>query len=143
MKSIPSAFRTKGKSIVLLLLDVDGVLTDGRIIIDDRGVETKHFHVRDGQGIALLFRGGIEVGFVTARNDGVLLVSSGIAELAPDDSFQCDGGADPTTIELAVTFVEDDAFEGTITLHSGDTLVDGNSCPDERVVATGIASRQR
>lgn len=67
VKRLPAAFRKKGKSIVLLLLDVDGVLTDGRIIIDDRGVESKHFHVRDGQGIALLLRAGIEVGFLTAR----------------------------------------------------------------------------
>ena len=32
----------------LILLDVDGVLTDGAIIVDDHGVESKHFHVRDG-----------------------------------------------------------------------------------------------
>ena len=68
MKRIPAGLRNKAQNIVLLLLDVDGVLTDGRIIIDDRGVETKHFHVRDGQGIALLLRGGIEVGFMTARS---------------------------------------------------------------------------
>jgi 3-deoxy-D-manno-octulosonate 8-phosphate phosphatase (KDO 8-P phosphatase) len=54
----------------LLLLDVDGVLTDGRIIIDDRGVETKQFHVRDGQGMTLLMRAGIEVGLITARSSG-------------------------------------------------------------------------
>lgn len=70
MKRIPAGLRNKAKNIALLLLDVDGVLTDGRIIIDDRGVETKHFHVRDGQGIALLLRGGIEVGFITARSSG-------------------------------------------------------------------------
>lgn len=69
---IPARLRSKAKKIVLLLLDVDGVLTDGRIIIDDRGVETKHFHVRDGQGIALLLRGGIEVGFLTARSSAVV-----------------------------------------------------------------------
>jgi 3-deoxy-D-manno-octulosonate 8-phosphate phosphatase (KDO 8-P phosphatase) len=68
VKRIPAALRRKAKNIVLLLLDVDGVLTDGRIIVDDRGVETKHFHVRDGQGIALLLRGGIEVGFITSRS---------------------------------------------------------------------------
>lgn len=39
--------------IALLLVDVDGVLTDGVIAIDDRGVETKHFHVRDGTALAL------------------------------------------------------------------------------------------
>jgi 3-deoxy-D-manno-octulosonate 8-phosphate phosphatase (KDO 8-P phosphatase) len=68
VKRISARLRSKAKNIVLLLLDVDGVLTDGRIIVDDRGVETKHFHVRDGQGIALLLRGGIEVGFMTARS---------------------------------------------------------------------------
>jgi 3-deoxy-D-manno-octulosonate 8-phosphate phosphatase (KDO 8-P phosphatase) len=68
VKRISAGLRKKAKPIVLLLLDVDGVLTDGRIIIDDRGVETKNFHVRDGQGIALLARGGIEVGFITARS---------------------------------------------------------------------------
>ena len=68
MKRIPVGLRNKAKNISLLLLDVDGVLTDGRIIVDDRGIETKHFHVRDGQGIALLLSSGIEVGLITARS---------------------------------------------------------------------------
>ena len=68
MKTIPASLRRKAAKIRLLLLDVDGVLTDGRIIIDDRGVESKNFHVRDGQGISLLKRSGIEVGFITGRS---------------------------------------------------------------------------
>ena len=68
MKRIPVRVRKKAKKIKLLLLDVDGVLTDGRIIIDSRGVETKQFDVRDGQGIALLIRSGVTVGFVTGRS---------------------------------------------------------------------------
>lgn len=68
MKRISTAVRNKARAIKLLLLDVDGVLTDGRIILDDRGVETKHFDVRDGQGIVSLMRAGIEVGLITARN---------------------------------------------------------------------------
>lgn len=67
MKRVSGPLRQKARKIRLLLLDVDGVLTDGRIIIDDRGVETKQFHVRDGQGIALLRRAGIEVGVITGR----------------------------------------------------------------------------
>ena len=58
VKRISAALRKKARKYRLLLLDVDGVLTDGRIIIDDRGVETKQFHVRDGQGISLLLRRG-------------------------------------------------------------------------------------
>lgn len=56
----------------MLLLDVDGVLTDGGIYIDDRGVETKRFDVRDGQGITLLQRQGIRVGIITARSSNVV-----------------------------------------------------------------------
>jgi len=45
--------REKLKHIKLLILDVDGVLTDGRIIIDDRGRESKFFDVRDGHGLKI------------------------------------------------------------------------------------------
>jgi 3-deoxy-D-manno-octulosonate 8-phosphate phosphatase (KDO 8-P phosphatase) len=72
VKRISAAVRRKAKKIRLLLLDVDGVLTDGRIIIDDRGVETKQFHVRDGQGITLLRRSGVGVGIITGRSSKVV-----------------------------------------------------------------------
>lgn len=68
MKRIPAGVRNRAARIELLLLDVDGVLTDGGIIVDDRGVEAKRFDVRDGQGITLLLGTGIEVGFMTARS---------------------------------------------------------------------------
>ncbi len=55
------------KNIRLLLLDVDGVLTDGSIIYNEHGEETKVFHVRDGLGIRLLQKAGIYVGIVTGR----------------------------------------------------------------------------
>jgi 3-deoxy-D-manno-octulosonate 8-phosphate phosphatase (KDO 8-P phosphatase) len=60
-------------AIRLLLLDVDGVLTDGKIIYDDRGAEIKAFHVRDGLGIRLLIRAGIQVGIVTGRSSPALI----------------------------------------------------------------------
>src|SRR5215204_6522259 len=69
---VPAAVRRKAKKIRLLLLDVDGVLTDGSIVIDDRGVESKRFDVRDGQGIKLLQRAGIEVGFITGRRSNIV-----------------------------------------------------------------------
>ena len=72
MKRVSSAVRKKAELIKLLLLDVDGVLTDGRIIIDDNGVETKQFDVRDGQGIVSLMRAGIQVGLITARRSKVV-----------------------------------------------------------------------
>ncbi len=68
MRRITAAIRKKARGIKLLLLDVDGVLTDGRIVVDYRGRETKSFDVRDGQGIRLLERAGIEVGIISGRS---------------------------------------------------------------------------
>jgi 3-deoxy-D-manno-octulosonate 8-phosphate phosphatase (KDO 8-P phosphatase) len=93
VKPNPGALLKKAAKIKLLLLDVDGVLTDGRIVIDDRGVETKHFNVRDGQGIALLKAAGIEIGIITGRTSqvvrhrakdlGVRLVFQGVKDKLP------------------------------------------------------------
>ena len=63
----------KLKRIKLLLLDVDGVLTDGSLIYDDTGAETKVFNVKDGLGIRMLMDAGIEVGIVTGRTSRALL----------------------------------------------------------------------
>jgi 3-deoxy-D-manno-octulosonate 8-phosphate phosphatase (KDO 8-P phosphatase) len=67
VKRIPSAVVKKAQKIKLLLLDVDGVLTDGSIVVDDAGREIKRFDVRDGQGIRLLMSAGVRVGFITGR----------------------------------------------------------------------------
>lgn len=60
------------KDIRLLLLDVDGVMTDGGIIYDGNGLETKVFNVKDGHGIKMLQRCGIEVGIITGRTSRVV-----------------------------------------------------------------------
>jgi len=62
----------KLKKIKLLLLDVDGVLTDGSIIYNDNGIETKVFNVRDGLGIRLLIESEIEVYIITGRGSNAL-----------------------------------------------------------------------
>ena len=54
--------------IELVLSDVDGVLTDGRVVLDGRGIETKQFHVRDGMGIALWQKAGYRFAMVTRRS---------------------------------------------------------------------------
>lgn len=62
----------KLKTIKLLLLDVDGVLTDGGIIYNDNGTETKVFNVKDGLGIKLLLDAGVLLGIVTGRRSNAL-----------------------------------------------------------------------
>lgn len=88
-----NGLRDRLKQIKLLLLDVDGVLTDGSIIYDDNGAQTKNFNVRDGLGIRLLMKVGIGVGIITGRvsdalrhrckNLGIDLVFDGIIDKAP------------------------------------------------------------
>jgi 3-deoxy-D-manno-octulosonate 8-phosphate phosphatase (KDO 8-P phosphatase) len=53
--------------IEVLVVDVDGVMTDGVIAIDDRGIETKHFFVRDGSGIKLWQRAGKRAAILSGR----------------------------------------------------------------------------
>lgn len=60
------------KRIKLLILDIDGILTDGRIIYDNRGNELKFFDVQDGFGIVLLKRVGIETVIMTAKKSKVV-----------------------------------------------------------------------
>lgn len=60
------------QALRLLLLDVDGVLTDGGIIYTDNGSEIKIFNAKDGLGIRLLQRAGVRTGIVTGRSSGAL-----------------------------------------------------------------------
>lgn len=57
--------------IKLLVLDVDGVMTDGGIIYDENGHETKRFDVKDGLGIKLAQKAGIEIAIISGRKSAV------------------------------------------------------------------------
>jgi len=65
--------REKLQNIKLLLLDVDGVLTDGKIVYADSGEQIKAFDVKDGHGLKLLMRSGAEVVLITGRESKVVL----------------------------------------------------------------------
>ncbi len=67
MDWFPKEVLERAKQVKLLLLDVDGILTDARIIVDANGREIKHFCVRDGMGIKLLQMAGLEVGLLSSR----------------------------------------------------------------------------
>lgn len=64
--------RARAEKIRLVLLDVDGVLTDGRLYYGPEGEALKAFHVRDGLGVRLLQENGVEVGIITARKSAPL-----------------------------------------------------------------------
>ena len=58
----------RAKKIKLVVFDVDGVLTDGSLFYGDNGEEYKAFYARDGLGMKLLMRTGVDIGIITARN---------------------------------------------------------------------------
>ena len=60
------------KPIRFILSDVDGVLTDGKIVVDNQGVESKSFHVRDGIAIKLWQKAGFQFGLLTGRSSQIV-----------------------------------------------------------------------
>jgi len=64
--------QSKIKKIKLLLMDVDGVLTDGSIIYNSAGEETKAFNIQDGMGITLMRMAGLKTGIITGRRSAMV-----------------------------------------------------------------------
>jgi 3-deoxy-D-manno-octulosonate 8-phosphate phosphatase (KDO 8-P phosphatase) len=76
----------RAAQIKLLIFDVDGVLTDGRLIFGDDGQEYKAFHSRDGHGMKMLQQSGVEVGVITGRSSK--LVEQRMANLGVKHVYQ-------------------------------------------------------
>jgi YrbI family 3-deoxy-D-manno-octulosonate 8-phosphate phosphatase len=80
-------------NIELIVSDVDGVFTEGGIVFDNQGIETKRFHIRDGLGVKLWLRAGYRFGILSARTShivkvraaelGVGLVRQGVEDKLP------------------------------------------------------------
>ncbi len=119
----------KLKNIELLLLDVDGVLTDGSIVYDDNGGQIKSFNAKDGLGIRLLMKAGIQVGVVTGRssralrhrceNLGIALVCDGVE----DKGALLDELAEKTGIDVEnIAFMGDDLPDLAIMRKAGVSI---------------------
>ncbi len=109
---------TKAKKIKLLLLDVDGVLTDGRIILDSRGNEAKAFHVRDGHGIKLAQKAGIVIGLITGRSSEAVNIRA--RELGIEEVHQ---GA-REKISVYEDIISRHGFQDSEVAYMGDDVVD-------------------
>lgn len=134
--------------IKLLLLDVDGVMTDGRIIYDNDGGETKAFDVKDGHGLKLVQRAGIQVGIITGRSSKV--VARRAVELGIDLVYQ--GVKDKTVPfreilqKLAITpaevaYVGDDIVDLPVMLQVGFAATVADAVDDVKPHAHMVASR--
>ena len=119
----------------LACFDVDGTLTDGRLGFDSEGRELKAFHVRDGQGLALLRGAGIAVAFVTARAGGI--AAQRAAELGAEaciavgDKLACVRGlAQKLGVGLdAVAFMGDDLADLAVLQAAGLAVAPADAHP--------------
>lgn len=118
MKKNSQTLLSKAKKIKLLLLDVDGVLTDGTIILDNQGNELKAFHVRDGHGIKLAQRAGIILGIITGRKSEVVNIRA--RELSIEEVHQ---GAH-RKIEIYESIISKYGFRDDEVAYMGDDIVD-------------------
>ena len=94
----------RSQAIELILSDVDGVMTDGGVIFDNQGIETKRFHIRDGLGIKLWQRAGYRFGIVTARNSHIVKVRA--SELGIDIILALDASASMKAQDFHVIAME-------------------------------------
>jgi len=125
LNDFPADIRERAKRIKLACFDVDGTLTDGRLLIDAEGNESKSFHVLDGLGLKLIQRKGIAVAFVTARASAA--AERRAAELGVEshtgvsDKLQCvEGIAQRLGVSLEeVAFMGDDLADLRVMLQVG------------------------
>ena len=108
----------RARRIRLLVLDVDGVLTDGRLYLSASGEEFKVFHVRDGSGIVAVRRAGIEVAIISGRDCGAVVRRAAELGIRHVRQGVADKGA------------ELDALLGELGIAADETACVGDDTPD-------------
>ncbi len=127
--------------------DVDGVLTDGRVIIHSDGSESKHFHSRDGHGLKLLRQAGLLLFIITGRRSSVVEIRArdlGIEEvhqkavdkLAVFEDILARHGLEPRQ----TAFAGDDLIDLPILRRAGLAMAPADACPEVLAEADFVAS---
>jgi 3-deoxy-D-manno-octulosonate 8-phosphate phosphatase (KDO 8-P phosphatase) len=145
---IKEEVKLKASKIKLLLLDVDGVLTDGRIIYDSRGRDSKFFDVHDGLGVYVLHKSGIKTVLITAKSSKTITprakdmrVAEVFADIFPKsavlDKILKKYGVGPDE----VCFVGDDLVDLSIMRKVGLPVAVANAAAEIKEVAGFITAR--
>ncbi len=108
----------KASRIRLIIFDVDGVLTDGNLYLGNSGEELKTFNIKDGLGIKLLMRSGVEVGVITGRTSR--LVAQRMQSLGVEHIYQGQHHKLPAYQELVAKL----GLEAEQVAYVGDDLID-------------------
>ena len=139
----------KAKDIRLLLLDVDGVLTDGTLLYTDSTAESKSFNTQDGFGLRLLLDSGIDVGIITARKSEV--VARRARELKMTYVYQGMGNKNEAFKDIIkssgfkpyeIAYMGDDWLDLVLLVQVGLALTPANGVPEVKEVAHFITERQ-
>lgn len=141
--------KEKAKKIKLLLLDVDGVLTDGRIVYDSRGRDMKFFDVHDGLGVYLLYRAGIKTVLITAKSSRAILprardmrVAEVFADVSPKTKVLNKILAKYKVDISEVCFVGDDLVDLGLMKKAGLPVAVFNAVPEIKRAASYISLRE-
>jgi 3-deoxy-D-manno-octulosonate 8-phosphate phosphatase (KDO 8-P phosphatase) len=145
---IAKALTAKFRKIKILLLDVDGVLTDGRIIYDSRGHDLKFFDVHDGMGVHVLKKAGIPTILVTAKGSRTIVPRArdmGVIRVFADVSPKT-RVLDAIVREYGVArdelcFVGDDLVDICIMKQVGLAVAVANACAEVKRAADWVTKR--
>lgn len=134
--------------IRLLVLDVDGVLTDGRLTFDNQGNELKSFHTRDGLGLKLLQRAGVELAIISGRASRMVTdraASLGIEHVfqgEDDKSSALDALLDNTGVDPSeVAYAGDDWIDLPVMARVGLAIAVADADPEVRKRAHWVTER--
>lgn len=149
MKELNKNLQEKLAKIRVLILDVDGVLTDGRIVIDDDGKESKFFDVRDGHGLKMLLSSGVDVIFMTGRKSQVVehrAKDLGVGEVHQGiwDKLACYEGIlkRRTLTDEEVAFMGDDIVDVSVLQRVGFSATPADAEEEAKAVAHYVAEKR-
>jgi 3-deoxy-D-manno-octulosonate 8-phosphate phosphatase (KDO 8-P phosphatase) len=126
----------------MMIIDVDGVLTDGRIVYSENGVETKAFHVRDGTGLKIWQEQGLRAAIITGRSSRAVEIRaaelgiSAVVQGAADKLSACRRLLGESGLGYdQVCAVGDDLPDLPILSNCGLAVAVADACPEVRAVA--------
>jgi 3-deoxy-D-manno-octulosonate 8-phosphate phosphatase (KDO 8-P phosphatase) len=134
-----AAVRERAARLRLLLFDVDGVMTDGVVLLHADGSESKGFHIRDGAAIVWAQRAGLTVGLLSARTSGAtaqraaqlairLVVQGASTKLSAYERIVRDAGL----ADDAVAYMGDDMLDLPVLARVGLSAAPADAAPEVR-----------
>ena len=145
--NLHDALHQRLAQVKLLLVDVDGVLTEGGVTWTNEGIEQKTFHIRDGLGIRLWQRAGGRTGIVTGRASRVVQLRAeelgiGIVKQGVEDKLETTAAilAECGVPWEQTAFVGDDLPDLAVMMRCGVGVAVANACP-EVIEAAAIVTR--